>query len=83
LEKFRYGAIIGLIVSSLLFGLSHYSGGMNFVLLAFLFGLLYGGAYFKTKYLETAILLHFSVNVIHFFFFSYPYYSRTISESII
>ena len=66
--------IIGLFLASSLFGIAHFSGGISFVLLAFVAGLFYGGIYLKTKRLEMAILLHFLLNSLHFFFFSYPYY---------
>jgi len=74
LKKFKNGQIIGLIISSLLFGLFHFSGGLNFVILASISGFLYGLVYIRTKYLESAILLHFVINLLHFFLFSYPYY---------
>ncbi len=73
-KKFKHGQLIGLLLSSLLFGLFHFSGGISFVFLAFISGLIYGGVYLKTKRLESAILVHFVVNFMHFIFFSYPYF---------
>lgn len=78
-KKFKHAEILGLILASLIFGLFHFSGGWAFVFLAFISGLLYGGVYLRTKYIESAILLHFLVNLTHFFFFSYPHYSQIAS----
>jgi membrane protease YdiL (CAAX protease family) len=75
-KKFKNGEIIGLVISSLLFGLFHFSGGLNFVILASISGFLYGFVYIRTKYLESAILLHFVINAVHFFLFSYPHYLK-------
>jgi membrane protease YdiL (CAAX protease family) len=78
-KKVKHAEIWGLILASLIFGLFHFSGGLAFVFLAFVSGLLYGGVYLRTKYIESAILLHFLVNLTHFFFFSYPHYSKIAS----
>jgi hypothetical protein len=78
-KKFKHAEIWGLILASLIFGLFHFSGGWAFVFLAFISGLLYGGVYLRTKYIESAILLHFLLNLTHFFFFSYPHYSQIAS----
>ena len=78
-KKLKHAEIWGLILTSMIFGLFHFSGGWAFAFLAFVSGLLYGGVYLKTKYIESAILLHFLVNLVHFFFFSYPYYSQIAS----
>lgn len=75
-KKFKHAEIYALVLASLIFGLFHFSGGLAFVFLAFISGLLYGGVYLRTKYIESAILLHFLVNLTHFFFFSYPHYSQ-------
>jgi len=77
-KKFKHAKIVGLVLTSLVFGLFHLSGGLMFAILAFVSSLFYGGVYIKTKYIESAILLHFIVNSTHFFLFSYPYYSQAI-----
>ena len=66
------GAIWALLVSSLLFGLVHFKGGTTYVVLSTLAGLFYGWSYLKSGRTESAILTHFGLNSIHFFFFSYP-----------
>lgn len=78
-KKFKHADICGLVLASLIFGLFHFSGGLAFVFLAFVSGLMYGGIYLRTKYIESAILLHFLVNLTHFFLFSYPHYSQIAS----
>ncbi|MES2677214.1 MAG: CPBP family glutamic-type intramembrane protease [Pseudomonadota bacterium] len=72
LSNLKNGKILGLILSSFIFGIFHLPAGILFAALAFLAGLLYGGIYLKTNRLESAILLHFAVNFIHLIFFAYP-----------
>jgi membrane protease YdiL (CAAX protease family) len=64
--------IIGLIFTSILFGLTHFSQGFIFILLATICGFFYGLIFIRTKYIEASILLHFLINLTHFIFFSYP-----------
>ena len=40
--------------------------------LAAVAGLLYGLVYNRFRSLEASIILHFSVNLVHFLFFTYP-----------
>lgn len=66
---------IPLFVSALLFGVllpGHFYGGPLYMGFATLAGLFYGYAYYKTARLESAILVHFLLNLGHFLFFSYP-----------
>lgn len=72
LSSLKNGKILGLILSSFIFGIFHLPAGILFAVLAFVAGLLYGGIYLKTNRLESAILLHFAINFIHLIFFSYP-----------
>lgn len=69
---------IGLGVSSLLFGAAHYAGGWMYVVLAAAAGFFYGRAFQKSGKIEASILTHFSVNVAHFLFFSYPALIRSV-----
>ena len=64
--------IIGLIFTSILFGLTHFSQGFIFILLATICGFFYGLIFIRTRYIEASILLHFLINLTHFIFFSYP-----------
>ncbi|WP_448564647.1 CPBP family intramembrane glutamic endopeptidase [Thalassotalea ganghwensis] len=64
--------ILALAISSVLFGVAHFGGGIAYVLVATLAGMLYGLVYQLSGKLVYAILSHFVVNAIHFLFFTYP-----------
>jgi membrane protease YdiL (CAAX protease family) len=64
--------LAGLILTSLLFGIVHFSGGFHYVILTTLAGFLYGLIYLNTGKIWHAILLHFSFNMIHLVLFTYP-----------
>ncbi len=64
--------IIGLIFTSIIFGLTHFGQGFVFILLATICGFFYGLIFIRTRYIEASILLHFLINFTHFIFFSYP-----------
>ncbi|MEN8237370.1 MAG: CPBP family intramembrane glutamic endopeptidase [Pseudomonadota bacterium] len=59
-------------IGALAFGGLHYYGGPIYILLSTIAGMGYGYAYFKSKRLESAIAVHFLVNLTHILFFSYP-----------
>lgn len=71
-EKYHLGFILPLLLSSILFGLVHYKGGIAYIGLATITGIFYGYAYQKTKRVEAAILVHFCLNASHFLLFTYP-----------
>jgi len=77
-KKVKYGSIFGILLASLIFGLAHYAGGINLIFLATIAGLGYGWIYHNTKTIESAILTHFSLNAIHFIFFTYPAIARPL-----
>jgi len=64
--------ILGLVITSSLFGLAHFSGGIGYIFVAILAGFIYGLVYLKTGKLWMAILTHFCLNMIHLFLFTYP-----------
>lgn len=66
-------AALPLLVSALLFGINHYTGGLPYIILSTLAGLFYGLGFYKTRRIETSILIHFTINSVHFLFFTYPY----------
>jgi uncharacterized protein len=72
LHRVRYGTYLALLLSSILFGLSHFPGGVKYTILASMAGLAYGWIYQKTKRIEACILVHFSLNLTHFLLFTYP-----------
>lgn len=68
----RYGNVLAVVVSSLLFGVAHFAGGGAFVLLASLAGACYGLIYLATGRLYFAVVAHFLFNLYHLIFFTYP-----------
>ena len=69
---FAHAGWMALIAVSLLFGLVHTGGGIGYVVLATLAGMGYGYAFLRTQCIESAILVHFCVNAVHFIGFTYP-----------
>ncbi|MDD5581183.1 MAG: CPBP family intramembrane metalloprotease [Methylobacter sp.] len=72
LSKISYGDALAIAISSILFGLAHYRGGSNYILLATIAGGGYGWAYHHTRRIEASILTHFTLNTLHFLLFTYP-----------
>lgn len=66
-----WGAWAALAVAAVLFGLAHYAGGWQWMLLAGLAGAAYGAAY-KYGGLGAAVLAHLGLNAAHFGLFTYP-----------
>lgn len=72
LRNINYGNLIAILIASVLFGLSHFMGGIKYVMLATVAGAGYGWIYLRTQRIEASIITHFSLNLIHFLFFTYP-----------
>lgn len=70
LRPWRIAAAV--VASALLFGAAHLPGGATLALLATLAGVGYAWVYAITRRIEAAIAVHFLVNAIHFFGFTYP-----------
>ncbi|MCU5772878.1 CPBP family glutamic-type intramembrane protease [Erwiniaceae bacterium BAC15a-03b] len=68
------GPLAGLLISALLFGICHLSGGALLVLFATLAGVIYGLAWMWTGRLWVATLFHFALNLLHLLFFTWPAY---------
>ena len=68
----KFGTLCGLSLASCLFGLAHFAGGFNYVLIATLAGLLYGYVYLRTGKIGYAIFIHFCLNMAHLSLFTYP-----------
>ncbi|WGL60016.1 CPBP family intramembrane metalloprotease [Pigmentibacter sp. JX0631] len=66
--------LLSLLLTAILFGLFHYKSGILMIVFAFLAGIGYGYAFQKSEKIESAILVHFGVNITHFIFFTYPFY---------
>jgi membrane protease YdiL (CAAX protease family) len=67
-----YGKWVALGGSSLLFGIAHFSGGVEYVLLATIAGGCFGLIYWVTGRLYLAILAHFLFNIYHLIGFTFP-----------
>ena len=68
----KYGAVFALLCTSMLFGVAHFAGGIAYVGVATIAGLLYGLAHYWYKNLLMPVLLHFLVNFVHLIVFTYP-----------
>ena len=68
----RYGSAVAIGISSLLFGLAHFSGGLPYVGLADVAGVGYGIIYQRSGRVEFSIAAHFLLNATHFLLFTYP-----------
>lgn len=64
--------VLSPVVSALLFGAAHFSAGIEYVFVATVAGLGYAYIFHRTGRIELAILCHFALNLVHFFFFTYP-----------
>lgn len=78
LSKKVYGNYLSILITAVLFGLMHYMGGIKYIILATITGVGYGWIYNKTQYIESAIVSHFGLNLIHFIFFTYPLLASAI-----
>ena len=63
---------ISVFIAAIFFGLAHYKGGVNYVILSSIAGFFYGYIYFKSKTIKSSILLHFLFNLTHILLFTYP-----------
>lgn len=70
-RRYPWGGWAALAVAAVLFGLAHYSGGWQWMLLASLAGVAYGVAY-RYGGLAAAVLAHLGLNAAHFGLFTYP-----------
>jgi len=72
LKKFRFGQMAALVVSAILFGSLHFSGGITYVLLSTIAGAGYAFIFQRTGRIEMSMLAHFSLNATHFLLLTYP-----------
>ncbi len=61
-----------IIISSIIFGLAHFRGGIIYVILASICGWFYGYTYEKTNRVLCSMLVHFGLNITHLILFAYP-----------
>jgi uncharacterized protein len=65
-----------LLAASVLFGFAHGAGGPVLIVVATMAGVGYGLACAISGRVEAAIVAHFTLNSLHFLFFTYPYAVR-------
>lgn len=65
-------AVVPVVVSAALFGLAHAGAGPVFMCLAAMTGVGAAWVYARTRRVESAVVVHFAVNAIHFLLFTYP-----------
>lgn len=68
----KWGSIVALLVTALLFGLAHAPGGVLLMVFAGLAGLIYGLVWHWSGRLWLATACHFALNMVHLLFFTYP-----------
>jgi uncharacterized protein len=71
-SNYKFAKEIAIVSAALLFGFIHFPGGAKYVLLAAVAGVVYGWTYAFTKRIEASIITHFTVNLTHYLFFTYP-----------
>lgn len=74
LKMKKSATMFSILIASMAFGYFHLYSGFLMAIFAFIAGIGYGYAYQKSWKLESAILVHFGLNFIHFLFFTYPAY---------
>ncbi len=72
LSTYKYAPLIAILVSSTAFTFYQAPQPTNFLVAVFVGSLFFSYVFYKTKRVEASIILHFMVNFIHFFFFTYP-----------
>jgi len=68
----KLNPIWAVLITSCLFGIAHFAGGLAYVLVATIAGALYGFTYLYTGRLSAAITVHFILNIGHLLLFTYP-----------
>lgn len=75
ISKGLIGGWLAVLITALVFMLAHFhtgEGATQRLLLIFIAGIIYGGIYLKSKCFGSAVLAHFSINMIYFSFFTFP-----------
>ncbi|MBU2968264.1 CPBP family intramembrane metalloprotease [Pseudoalteromonas sp. C2R02] len=68
----KLNPVLAIVITSCLFGIAHFAGGLAYVLVATIAGVLYGFTYLYTGRLSAAIAVHFILNIGHLLLFTYP-----------
>ena len=70
----RFARVFSVMITSLIFTAMHLLSvqSIPYLLLVFIASLIYGSIYQVTQSIESSIFCHYLLNVVHFFFFTYP-----------
>lgn len=68
----RVGTIVGVLIASAFFALTHFSNQPKILAVMAIAGTLYATTYALTRSVSATIVTHFSVNALHFIFLTYP-----------
>ncbi len=68
----KAGVAVAVVAAGCLFGAAHYLGGLTYILLSSVAGVLYGLVYIFSGRLLAAVAVHFLLNLTHLVFFTYP-----------
>lgn len=68
----KAGMAVAVVAAGCLFGVAHYLGGLTYVVLSSVAGILYGLVYCISGRLLAAVVVHFLLNLTHLVFFTYP-----------
>lgn len=76
-KKLKIGNGLALLIAATLFAVVH-TGGLTYILLAFISGILYGWVYIRTNRIEASILTHLLLNSTHLLLFTYPGFASSM-----
>ena len=70
----KFSAPFSIFIVALMFAIIHFAfmPSYEYISITFLAGIIYGTIYEISKSVESAIICHFLVNLLHFLFFTYP-----------
>lgn len=71
-QNIKNGEYLAIVIAAVLFGATHYAGGMTYMLFATAAGFGFGLMLKVTRRIEAAIITHFVMNLVHILFFTYP-----------
>ncbi|WP_338140494.1 CPBP family intramembrane glutamic endopeptidase [Cardinium endosymbiont of Oedothorax gibbosus] len=61
-----------IIITSSVFGMVHFQGGLTYIGLATIASVCYGYTYYKTGKILCSMIVHFGLNLLHLLLFTYP-----------
>lgn len=68
----QHAGVTSLVIASVIFGLCHFRGGGLLIVFSFIAGICYGSIFILSESVLLCALVHFLLNTIHLYFFTYP-----------